>query len=196
MKPLLMEMNGVADGTVPGPEGGVGQWLRSLYREHWQRCVAYLTSKYGPGPPDPEDCTQQAFVHLARMDKTVMETITSPKSFLYRAAENVLISEKRREVTRRRHAQEVLATSTTSEFFEGFVPSPERVLINREELVLIESAIVGMPPRRQLCFTLHRFEDMSFADIARRLGISQTAVRRHCERALADIEAAVLGEQP
>lgn len=48
-----------------------------------------------------------------------------------------------------------------------------------------------MPARRRRVLVLNRIEGLSFAEIARRLGLSPTAVKKHAARAMADLDAAL-----
>lgn len=177
--------------SATAPANPVARWLRTLAQSYCERCVAYLRHKYGAGPPDPEDCAQQALAQLAKLDWNVIASITSPKSFFYRAAENILISQKRRDATRKRHALEIRAGLFQDGFGEGAYFDPQRVLMGREELAVIEKVIRGMPQRRQQCFVMHRFEELSFAEIARRLRVSETTVCGHVESGLRDIKQAI-----
>jgi RNA polymerase sigma factor (sigma-70 family) len=166
----------------------VAEWLSGLYRAHWEGVCAFIGKRYGSGPPDPEDVAQQVFVRLATMDAAMAEQVVHPKSFLYRMAENVVLDEKRRAIVRAAHARETMAGADD---LAGCDTPIENVLVAREDLALIEKTIRAMPDRRRQCFLLHRMEELSCAEIGRRLGVSHTAARKHVERALADIEIAV-----
>ena len=190
MKSFELSEGRFAHESATASANPVARWLRALAQSHCQRCVAYLRHKYGAGPPDPEDCAQQALVQLAKLEWKVIANITSPKSFFYRAAENILISQKRRDATRKRHALQTRAGMFQDGFSEGAYFDPQRVLVRREELSVIEHAIRAMPQRRQQCFIMHRFEELSFAEIARRLQVSETTVRGHVENGLGDIKQA------
>ena len=191
MKSFELSEGRFARESANPPANPITRWLRTLAQSHCERCVAYLRRKYGAGPPDPEDCAQQALLQLAKLDWKVIANITSPKSFFYRAAENILISHKRRDAIRKRHALETRAGNPQDGFGEGAVFDPQRVLVKREELSVIEEVIRAMPQRRQQCFIMHRFEELSFAEIARRLQVSETTVRSHVESGLRDIKRAI-----
>lgn len=190
MKSFDLSEGGLCRESAIAPANPVARWLRTLAHSYCERCVAYLRHKYGAGPPDPEDCAQQALVQLAKLDWSVIASITSPKSFFYRAAENILISQKRRDATRKRHALEI-RSGLPDGGGEGAYFDPQRVLVGREALAVIEQAIRAMPQRRQQCFIMHRFEELSFAEIARRLDVSETTARCHVENGLRDIKQAI-----
>jgi RNA polymerase sigma factor (sigma-70 family) len=170
----------------------IARWLSILYRNQRDAVCGYLRRKYGSGPPEPEDVVQQAFARLAKLDWVAMQAIVKPRSFLYRTAENILISERRRELVRARHMVEDgtgLADIADSD------PPADVMLVARDELSAIEAAIRLMPERRRAALLLHRIDGCSIAEIGRQLGISAPGARKHIEKALADIEAAVAARE-
>jgi RNA polymerase sigma factor (sigma-70 family) len=166
-------------------------WLARFYAAQRGPLCGYLRRKYGAGPPDPADVTHQAFAKLAQMGEAAVKGLEFPRAFLFRVAENLLIREKRR-TRAQTHQSNVIFALVGSE--EALDSDPESVLVMREELAVIEETIRSMPERRRRCFLMHRMEELSFAEVGRRLFISATAAANHVERALADIEAA-LAEQ-
>ena len=160
--------------------------LGGLYREHWRELCRYLTATFGPGPPEPEDVAQLAFARVAAHRH--FDAIENPKAFLWRTAHNIAVSEKRSQSVRRRRADEVKQTSLTA---EGDDFTPERVLVAREQIAAISAVLEGMPAKRRRMLVLNRIEGLSFAEIARRTGLSQTAVKKHVARAMIDLDAAL-----
>jgi RNA polymerase sigma-70 factor (ECF subfamily) len=71
---------------------------------------------------------------------------------------------------------------------EGIEPidalSPERILIGAEALDRIMAVLQALPPRTSEAFILHRFEEMTYDAIARRMGISRSGVEKLIMRAL------------
>lgn len=47
--------------------------------------------------------------------------------------------------------------------------------------------VEGLPPRTREIFRLNRIEGLSYADVARRLDISESSVQKHLAKALAVI---------
>ena len=60
----------------------------------------------------------------------------------------------------------------------------ERILIGQESLDRIMSAVQALPPRVAEAFIFHRFEEMTYEAIARRMGISKSGVEKLIMRAL------------
>lgn len=187
MTQVSKEAQGASRRARAVPDEGAG-WLDRFYTAQRDPLCGYLRRKYGAGPPEPEDVVHQAFAKLAQLGAAAVKGLEFPRAFLFRVAENLLIREKRRARTRARHANVVLASIGGEEPLDL---DPESVLVLRQDLAVIEEVIRGMPERRRCCFLMHRMEELSFAEIGRRLSISATAVTGHVERALADIEEAL-----
>ncbi|HET8728198.1 MAG TPA: RNA polymerase sigma factor, partial [Alphaproteobacteria bacterium] len=64
-------------------------------------------------------------------------------------------------------------------------PSAEAVILSREMLDVVRQAIADLPPRGREVFLLHKFEGLSYAEIAARLGIAKNTVVVHMVRSLA-----------
>ena len=69
--------------------------------------------------------------------------------------------------------------------------SPARVVEVEQQLSIIAAALRHMPENRRQTFVLHRIEGLNKAEVARRLGISRTAVVKRLARAAAEIDDAL-----
>jgi len=140
--------------------------------------------RYGPGlrryfarrvpPAEAEELVQDVF--LALHARSASDPIDNVQGYLFRIAANLLA--KRHDIV---HA----GVEDIYDLAEGF--SPERILIGRQEAARVLVAIRNLPPRTREAFALHRFEDMTYEAIARRLGISVSAVSKLVARALAHV---------
>ena len=140
--------------------------------------------RYGPGlrryfarraaPAEAEDLVQDVF--LAMHARSAAEPIDNVQGYLFRIAANLLS---------KRHETAGYTLDEAPDIAEGF--SPERILIGRQEATRVLIAIRNLPPRTREAFALHRFEDMTYEAIARRLGISVSAVSKLVARALAHV---------
>lgn len=62
--------------------------------------------------------------------------------------------------------------------------------VSEEEIRAVERAIARLPSRTLDAFMMHRFDNLSYEQIAIRLGITQKAVERHMVKALVVIRKA------
>lgn len=162
------------------------RWLIAIYREHSATLCRYLNRKYGAGPPEPEDVMHEAFSRLAALPDETVAIIENPRAFLYRTAENLLNSERRKRAVRSAHATETKYLEQTSSEC-----TPERVILAKDQLDIAEVVLRGMPDMRRRCFLMHRFDDLSFSEIGRRLGMTPNGAKGHVMRAMAEIVGAL-----
>ncbi|MGD9724728.1 MAG: RNA polymerase sigma factor [Pirellulales bacterium] len=164
--------------------------LSLLYERHRSELVRYARRTFGSGPPDPEDVAQAAFTHFAALAQP--ELVENPRAFLYRSARNFVIDQNRRALVRTQAARrgDLARVGEAADELDA-----ERVLDGRERLHIIEGAIREMPRLKRDALILHRIEELSYAEISVRLGVSQTTVKRlvgeavlWCLRALREAE--------
>lgn len=163
--------------------------LASLHRDHWRDLCRYLAVTFGQGPPEPEDIAQLAFARVAALED--FRSVENPKAFLWRIAQNIAVSEKRSQAVRQRRPQNFGGLASGQ---QGDEVTPERLLAAREQIAAVAAALDAMPAKRRRMLVLNRIEGLSFAEIARRTGLSQTAVKKHVARAMIDLDA-ILAEQ-
>lgn len=146
-----------------------------------------LMTRYGPGlrryfrkraPLDEvEDLVQNVFLKMQA--RSASEPVADIERYLFRIAATVLVDGHREDpLSLRRH--EVL-----HEAIEPIdILSPERILIGSQALDRIMTVLQALPPRTSEAFILHRFEEMTYDAIARRMGISKSGVEKLIMRAL------------
>jgi RNA polymerase sigma-70 factor (ECF subfamily) len=157
--------------------------LKVLYAQHFRELCNYIKKHFGPGPPDPEDIAQEAFIRFAAL--TQHEDIGNARAYLYRAAHNILIDEARKQKVRRAVAGRPKAIEPSDD------KTPERILMGEERLAVLAAAIRAMPVTRSRSFLLNRLHGHSAAAIARLTNYSESAVKKHIDLALMDLEAAL-----
>jgi RNA polymerase sigma-70 factor (ECF subfamily) len=149
--------------------------------------------RYGPalrtyfrkkvGPAEAEDLVQEVFVNL--QDRGRVDDIEHVNRYLFRVAANML--------TRRSQAKAWdWADHAGIEELELFDElSPERALIAKQDLSRLMEALRHLSPRVEEAFVLHRFEDMTYREIAARMGIKPKSVEALIMRALERIALVV-----
>lgn len=121
---------------------------------------------------DVEDLVQEVFVRLARQDSAA--DIRQPERYVFRVAMNVLRDRVRRNTVRRRSDHVPLEETAA----DGQMPSEERIYEGRQILGQVLDVLEHLTPKCRTTFLLHRFEGLSYSEIARRLGISRSAVEK------------------
>lgn len=156
-----------------------------LYERHFAPLVAYLRARFRALPSDPEDVAQRAFANLvARGD---LSDVENPQAYLWRTAKNIAVSDNRAAAVRSwdDDTKQVFIPQESDDF------TPERVLVAKERLSIVNEVLKTMPMQRRRAFVLHRVMGLNYSQVSRKMGIGRTAVTKHVARATADIEAAL-----
>ena len=169
----------------PARAGG----LEQLYKQYWHDLCRYLGATFGAGPPEPEDVAQLAFARFAAHENRA--EIRDPKSFIWFTARNIVLSERRSMAVRRRRSEDVKEVYAAT---GGDAFTPERVLVAKEQIAAVSVIVEAMPAKRRRVLMLNVIEGHSFAEIARQMGLSQTAVKKHYARAMIDLDSVLADE--
>ncbi|MEM1401934.1 MAG: sigma-70 family RNA polymerase sigma factor [Pseudomonadota bacterium] len=151
---------------------------REAFQQLYQRCfrslVEGIRATYGAGPPDPEDVVQTAFEKLSQREQ--LDDIKDPEGYLWIAARNTVLTEKRKEAVRNDNREEV-ARRYFSEGCDTF--EPERVFSSQQEVYLVSKVLAEMPERRRRIFMLNRVHGLTPAEAGKRCGVSRSSAVRH-----------------
>ena len=124
-----------------------------------------------------EDIVQEVFYKIWRNRET-LDLSRSVKSYLYRSAINTALNylEKHKRITQleeNESGHSGLSTNATEDGLHG-----------TELEKMINGAIDELPPRCKTVFTMSRFEEMSYQEIADALDVTVKAVEKQMSKAL------------
>ncbi|WP_027350054.1 RNA polymerase sigma factor [Halotalea alkalilenta] len=126
-----------------------------------------------------EEVAHDAFLRLWERQRQGSVPEGDCTGLLYRTARNLALDRLRGLRVRERYVQ-VLA----SEEDEEESPSSERLVAAREQLESLMSVLGREPARTRQIFLLNRVDQLSYAQIAERLGLSVSLVEKEMMRAL------------
>jgi len=112
-----------------------------------------------------------------------------PKRFILTTARNLLI-------TRLRDEQVVpIEAITELDALDAAMdaPGPDRIVIARDELRRLQSALDTLPPRCREAVVLAHIEELNGHEIAQRMSISESAVSMHLKKGLRALTDAMYG---
>lgn len=165
---------------------GLATWVG----EHDGALRAYVARRVGDrGQVD--DVVQDTYLRLLRAGPEA-ETVRNPRGFLFRIASNLIADAFRR---RRSKQEDVgLEGPLAPVLSDDGAGSPERRLIGRDALSRLQAGLGELSPKARACVHLVRFEGLTPRQAAAQLGLTEKAVTRQLERALAALARKVDGD--
>lgn len=152
--------------------------LLASFRDNYPDLLRFLTRRTGDAGR-AADVAQDTYIRLAALPPANQD-IENPRAFVYRVAGNLAIDTMRREG---RLARNVTFLDEGLEISDP-APSAEAGVIARERLKLVEAALDELPEKLRLALLYSRVEGMTFAEIAGRLGVSESMVAKYIAQAL------------
>lgn len=158
------------------PAWGSREAFEKLFREHYAVLCAYA-SRYLPDVTAAEEAVQEVMFRLwVNREKIAIES--SSRSYLFRAVRNEALNQLKHRQVRQQHLGAVLQAG------EIHGRSAEEEMMTTELAEKIRAAIDRLPPGRKQVFLLSRYEGLSNAEIAARLGISVKTIENQMTAAL------------
>ena len=152
------------------------RWFTEKVQPHEASLRNYLHGMAGIS--DIDDLVQEAYTRLLRAWEH--GPIESPRGLLFATARNIA-----RDLSRRRA---VARTFPIAEIdcsrVQDDAPGVAETVIRRQEVDLLEAAILALPARCRAILILRRFENLSHREIARKLGIAEHTVEAQLTKAL------------
>lgn len=157
--------------------------LERLYRSQAARLRRYFARR--TGGDDANDLVHETFVRFASAAGAEQVPLACPEAYLTRVATNLLRDRARAAAHNALYLQEQAETRA------GRWVDPHPLLESRYALRAVEEAVARLSPRRRTIFLLHRLEDMTYAEIGERVGMSEKGVKKQMAKALLELRRAV-----
>lgn len=153
-----------------------------LYRDHAPRLTRQLRRQLRSNE-DARDLVQDAFLRL--LGSIRRNPLDHPEAFLNRIVRNLLIDRSRRLANRAQHVP----------LDDGHEPVARATQADGLELAEMQKryrdAVATLPERMRAVFLLHRIDELSYKEIAVRLGISTRTAEWHVAEAIVRIGKAL-----
>jgi len=143
---------------------------RGIYQRLWRFVQRRLRSK-----EETADVVHDAYIRLIATSKCT--NIHNPPAFLHTTALNLIRDRERAAIVRG-------TTTAAAEEISCHSPSPEQTLSDREQIKVLESALLELGIKQRAALILYRFDGLKYGEIAQKLGISISMTEKHIRRAL------------
>ncbi len=148
--------------------------LEVLFRRYAGELRSFTQRRVGV--QDAEDLLQDAYVRLLQHPDP--SSIENPRAFLYAVSAHLATDCDR--AVRDRHHPATVALEQIASTASG----PDALIAHHERLRRMASAMTQLPETCRTAFVLCRIEGYSYAEVAQRLGISESMVAKHLDRAM------------
>nr|WP_316629449.1 sigma-70 family RNA polymerase sigma factor [uncultured Brevundimonas sp.] len=129
-----------------------------------------------PAGFEVDDIVQDIYARLAGLSS--VDHIHNPRSYMFRMASGVMMDYVRHQKVVPIHGVDDLdATGAMSSD-----PSPESVVMYRDQLNRLADIFAQLPPRVAEVFRLRRIEGLSQKEVSHRLGISESTIEKRMAR--------------
>lgn len=163
--------------------------LQAVILANREKLLRFLVA-HGAGDA-AEDVLHDLYVRVATADAG---PVAQPLSYLYRAANNLMVDRFRSRRQAERREQDWSDAAGPTEPERSDAPAPDRTLVARETLVGVQAVLDGLGARAATIFRRHRVDGVQQRDIARELGVSLSTVEadlRRAYRALLDYRRSI-----
>lgn len=150
--------------------------LEMLFKEYYQPLCRYANS-YLPDPDEAEEVVQNCFIKFWEKREKI-DIQSSVKSYLYQIIRNACLNEIKHQKVKRNYSEMVIQKG------EDFGGASDEKTIHDELEAKIRLAIQKLPQQCRLIFTMSRFEDLKYQEIADQLNISIKTVENQMGKAL------------
>jgi RNA polymerase sigma factor (sigma-70 family) len=153
--------------------------LAGLYQAHANELHGFARRR--AGRQEAEDVVQDTYLHLLQRGNAA--TLEHPRAYLLRIAANLAVDSARKTKIHLRYAGEGFGHDCNAEA----PASPEAAAGGAMELRRLQASLGELPPLCRDVFLLNRIEDLTQAEIAARLGVSERAIDRYIVKAWAHL---------
>lgn len=146
------------------------QFFQAYYTPVLHYCVTIVNDIN-----DAKDIVQKVFVSVWQKSSEI-NIHTSARAYLYKMVYNASLDYLKHEKIKQRHRKEALATDNSGSFYDKTVQN--------ELEIKVKHAIAALPEQCQKIFSMSRFENLKYREIAVLLNISEKTVENQMGKAL------------
>lgn len=148
----------------------------------YESAIKRFVSKFLPRPHDIEDVSQEAFLKAYVAERK--RQIDEPKSYLFRVAKHIAISQLRK------NARQPLSYIEDFDLIDvvGSTSTTEDEVLAHQRLGLRCDAVAALTPQVRRAYLMRKVYGMSHKEIAAGLNISKSTVEKHLAKGIMQCE--------
>jgi len=150
--------------------------LGALHSRHHGWLVSWLRGRVG-NPADAADLAQDVFVRLLRQPD--LKALHEPRAYLATVGKRLALNLHRRRSLESAYLDALAARP------QALVPSPEEQFLFHHTLLELDEQLESLGSKVKRAFVLAQFEGMTYANIAREIGVTPRTVVTYVARAMA-----------
>jgi len=150
-------------------------FVTEIATKHGKRLRRYVAARMR-NPADVPDLVQEVFLRLLRMDQH--EPIRNAEAYVMTIAGHVL----HQHTVRSASAPESLAVLLDLQI--GIAPDPAAQVDAQRRLQAVDRILEGLSPNVRATFVMRQRDGMGLQEIADRLGVSRTMVKKYLATAM------------
>lgn len=156
------------------------KFIGDMVDRHEPKLRRYLAARLR-NRTDVADLAQEVFLRLIRVEQH--ERIRNPEAYLFTIAGHVLAQHSLTQARKRERECADIADPANDSYLALETDPVQEVDLDRRAKEM-ERAIRKLPPNPQACLILHHRDGWTLKEIAIRLGVSRSMVKKHIARAV------------
>ena len=155
------------------------QALAELYREHHGWLHGWLRKRLGCSH-SAADFAHDTFLRLLLNERQAqpVEALREPRAYLVTVARGLVVNHWRRLEIERAYLDSLALRP------EALAPSPEERALLLEALYELDAWLDQLNPKARSAFLLAQLDGLGYAEISRRLGVSERMVKKYMAQAM------------
>lgn len=159
------------------PEDAMGVRLRELFRVERVRLVRFLLARLG-SEAEAQDVAQDAIFRLYQRRGELLDR--DLRALLFVTARNIATDRLRARQWAPAHSDGDTGAGT----WVDEAASPERIVAAQQQLARLRQLLKELPPRCEQAFVSYKFEGLEYWEIAAKMAVTESMVRKYVLRAL------------
>ena len=173
MGPMAEKLPVLGDAHHPSTRHSV---LAQLFEQHNQRLVGFLQTRL-QSEQEAKEVAQESYARLLNLDQP--ETLSFLRAYLFKTAANLAIDRLRHRTTLRSSQPQLQAFHELKE-----QPTPEELTSSRQQAALASQYLQELPEACRRAFLLYRVQELSVAEVAAEMGVSERMIRYYVVQAM------------